>query len=441
MKNILGIAFFTLFITTQSLAAESQAELVAQMNSLIQAGRYEEAYVLAQSGLFDYEGETNFDFAYGLAALESGRPDEAVFAFERVAFNNPNQQRVKLELARAYFLSENYAASATLFNEVLASNPTPNVRNNVEAFLILIEQAQSANRSVLTFDVGYNTGYDTNINSATELGVIDTPIGDVILSQGGQQINNHYREFVGNVRYVRPIDNNSNFAVQGNYRNRNNLDSDQFDLDIGFVQFGYNHGLNQRLRYNHALRVQSVRLDSSSFQKSYTLLNTVRRIGDNGWSQSLTGAYTGVRYANGSNQNASLRDINQVLASGVVSKGTNRNLISGSLYYGVDRILREVAKNNATTFYGIAVSDQMLVFPEHLAYVRASYQENKHQARDPIFVVERRNDLFSLSLGWIWQPVRRLSVTADYTFTDNESNIALYTYDRRRFQAGVSLQF
>lgn len=146
----------------------------------------------------------------------------------------------------------------------------------------------------------------------------------------------------------------------------------------------------------------------------------MRRIGENGWSQSLTGAVTGVRYDDDNNPNALLSDINQALASGVIAKGSNRNLISGSIYYGVDRILRDVAKNNATTFYGIAISDQMLVFPEHLAYVRASYQQNEHQACDPIFVVERENDLFSFSLGWIWQPVRRVSITADYTFTDNE---------------------
>jgi len=41
-------------------AAESQAELVAQMNALIEMGRYQEAYVLGQTGLFDYEGEANF---------------------------------------------------------------------------------------------------------------------------------------------------------------------------------------------------------------------------------------------------------------------------------------------------------------------------------------------------------------------------------------------
>ncbi len=116
-------------------AAESQAELVAQMNTLIEMGRYQEAYVLGQTGLFDYEGEASFDFAYSLAALESGRPDEAVFAFERIAYNNTGQQRVRLELARAYFLSENYAAAETLFNEVLATNPTQNVRTNIQAFL------------------------------------------------------------------------------------------------------------------------------------------------------------------------------------------------------------------------------------------------------------------------------------------------------------------
>jgi len=236
MKRFLRSTLFTLitlFRFSQAYAAESEAELVAQMNALIQAGRYEEAYILAQGGLFDYEGEVNFDFAYGLAALESGRPDEAVFAFERVAFNNPNQQRVKLELARAYFLSENYAASETLFNEVLASNPTANVRNNIEAFLALIDQAQSASESVFTWSLGLNTGYDSNINSATELGVIDTPIGDVTLSQGGQEINNHFRELSTNINYVQPIDNSRNVAFQASYRNRNNLDSDQFDLDIG----------------------------------------------------------------------------------------------------------------------------------------------------------------------------------------------------------------
>ena len=152
---------------------QSEAELVTQMNALIEMGRYQEAYIMGQAGLFDYEGEPNFDFAYGLAALESGRPDEAVFAFERIAASNPNQQRVKLELARAYFLSENYAASETLFLEVLERNPTDNVRANIQAFLQLIDQAQSSVETAVAWSGGVRVGSDSNINSATELGVIE----------------------------------------------------------------------------------------------------------------------------------------------------------------------------------------------------------------------------------------------------------------------------
>tara|TARA_R110000824_G_scaffold288508_3_gene476767 strand:+ start:94719 stop:96047 length:1329 start_codon:yes stop_codon:yes gene_type:complete len=442
MNRLICILFSTaLFSFSPVQAAESQTELVAQMNALIQMGRYQEAFQLGQTGLFDYEGEPNFDFAYGLAALESGFPDEAVFAFERIVYNNRDQQRVKLELARAYFLSENYAASETLFNEVLATNPADNVRNNIQAFLQLIEQAQSSVSNILIWSVGFNTGTDSNINSATELGVIDTPIGDVTLSAGGQKIESNFTDLNGSIRFIRPIDKSRNFTAQANVSNRNNRKTDQFDLTVGSAQVAYNWGLDTSLRYSHALRSQIVRLDGASFQNSTSLLNTIQRIGGNGWSQSLTGAYTAVRYATGQNANANLRDINQLLISGVLSKSSNRNQVSASAFYGDDRILNDVAKNNETSFIGIALADQFLLMPQHLLYARASLQSNDHEAADPIFNITRENDTFSTSFGWIWQLRSNITITTDLTYTDNESNIDLYSYDRTRLQTGVRIQF
>ncbi|PCJ39625.1 MAG: hypothetical protein COA71_13340 [SAR86 cluster bacterium] len=425
----------------QAQAAESEAELVTQMNVLIEMGRYQEAYSLAQTGLFDYEGEPAFDFAYGLAALESGRPNEAVFAFERIAFNNIGQQRVRLELARAYFLSENYAAAETLFTEVLASNPTENVRTNIQAFLQLINQAQSASDSVVIWNLGINAGTDSNINSATELGVIDTPIGDVTLSPGGQEIDDSFTDYSAGFNYIRPIDNNRNISFQANYNHRNNHVTDQFDLTVGSGQLSYNWGLNSNLRYSHVLRLQMVKLDATKFQSSATFLNSIQRIGNNGWSQSLTGAYTLVRYATGQNANANLRDINQILVSGVLTKSNNRNQLSMSVFYGDDSIQRKIAKNNETNIMGLAIADQFLLRPRHLVYGRVSFQNNDHQAPDPIFNRSRKNETFSTSVGWIWQLNSNLTLTTDFTFTDNESNIDLYSYDRNRLQTGLRIQF
>lgn len=424
----------------EAQAAESQAELVAQMNALIEMGRYQEAYVLGQTGLFDYEGEATFDFAYGLAALESGRPDEAVFAFERIAANNRNQQRVKLELARAYFLSENYAAAETLFLEVLESNPTANVRANIQAFLQLIDQAQSASENQFALNMGISAGTDSNINSATELGVIDTPIGDVTLSPGGQEIDDSFTEYRGGFNYLRPIDNNRNISAQFNYNHRNNHITDQFDLTILSGQASYNWGLNSNLRYSHGLRLQKVDLDKEKFQTSATFLNSIQRNGNNGWSQSLTGAYTLVRYATGQNANANLRDINQILISGVLTKSTNNNQLSASIFFADDNIQREIGKNNETQMLGLAIVDQYLLAPRHLLYGRASLQNSDHQAPDPIFAVNRDNETFSASFGWIWQLMPTFTLTTDFTFTDNESNIDLYSFDRQRFQVGFRIQ-
>ncbi len=444
MKCIYSIILFLSFQLTylgNAFAAESQAELVAKMNALIEMGRYQEAYALGQTGLFDYEGEPNFDFAYGLAALESGRPDEAVFAFERIAFTNTGQQRVRLELARAYFLSENYAAAETLFTEVLATNPTQNVRANIEAFLQLIDQAQSSFDSILNFSLSINAGTDSNINSATELGVIDTPIGDVTLSPGGQKINDSFTAYTGNISYTRPIDKSRNITAQANYNLRNNHVTDQFDLTIWSGQAGYNWGLNSNLRYSHALRLQLVELDKKKFQNSATFLNSLQRIGSDGWSQSLTGAYTMVRYATGQNPNANLRDINQFLVSGVITKSSNRNQLSISIFWGDDSIQNSIGKNNETQFVGLALADQYLLRPRHLIYGRLSVQMNDHGAADPIFNVTRTNNTSSASLGWIWQLNSNLTVTTDFTYSDNESNIDLYSWDRNRVQTGLRVLF
>jgi len=229
--------------------------------------------------------------------------------------------------------------------------------------------------------------------------------------------------------------------LQGNYNHRNNHITDQFDLTVASGQFSYNWGLNSNLRYSHALRVQLVELAKRKFQNSATFLNSIQRIGSNGWSQSLTGAYTMVRYATGQNANANLRDINQFLVSGVITKSSNRNQLNTSVFWGDDDIQSSIGKNNETQFVGLALSDQYLLRPQHLLYGRLSVQINDHGAPDPIFSLTRTNSTSSASIGWIWQLNSNLTLTTDFTYSDNESNIDLYSWDRNRLQTGLRIQF
>jgi tetratricopeptide (TPR) repeat protein len=123
-------------------AAESSNTAITNLNDLIATNRYQEAYTLGIQLMDELEGEPEFDFLFGLAAIETGRPNEAVFALERITYTYPDQQRVKLELGRALYLMNDLPGSREMFNEVLATNPADNIRANIQVFIDLIDERE-----------------------------------------------------------------------------------------------------------------------------------------------------------------------------------------------------------------------------------------------------------------------------------------------------------
>jgi tetratricopeptide (TPR) repeat protein len=422
-------------------AQELTDPVVRELNDLVTRGRYEEAYAFALENLDEYEGAPEFDFLYGLAAMDSGRPTEAVFALERIAYTYPDQQRVKLELARAFYLTNNLPAARQLFTEVLDTDPTPNVQANIQAFLTEIDSREENLRGTLTWYVNSGIGNDSNINSATELGVIPTPIGDVELSSNGQSIDDSYADIGGGVSYAKPFSKTSALTASANYTQHNNFSTSAFDLDVLAADVGYAHVVKETMRFSYGARVQRVDLDGEHFQDSASAITSWQRSPGDGWSQALTGAYTQVRFDDGINANASFRDVNQVLLSGVLGKTSGNFFHSVSAYVGDESAVKSLGKNNAQQFYGIAFSEQFQFRPAHIPYFRISLHHSENQARDPIFNIEREDDTFSTSLGWVWRANRNINLTTDVTYTDNDSNLDLYAYDRVKYQTSLRYQF
>ena len=113
----LTITIVLIYFQHWTVAAQSNSPFT-EMDRMITARQFQQAYELGTANLGQWEGEPEFDFLYGLAALESGFANESVFAFERVAADSSNrilQGRARLELARAYFATNNLTASENLF--------------------------------------------------------------------------------------------------------------------------------------------------------------------------------------------------------------------------------------------------------------------------------------------------------------------------------------
>ena len=68
-----------------------------------------QAYEYASAYREVYEGDPYFDYYYGVAAIDSGKVSEGVFALERVLIAFPDDPVATLELARGYYILEEYS--------------------------------------------------------------------------------------------------------------------------------------------------------------------------------------------------------------------------------------------------------------------------------------------------------------------------------------------
>jgi hypothetical protein len=445
---LIPMAFVILpfLISTTALAAENESP-TPEMDNLIALQQFQQAYDLGAENLEEWEGDPEFDYLFGLAALESGNTNESVFALERVAATSTDaglRSRARLELARAYFVTNNLTASENLFTAVLATNPPPNVQQNIQVFLQLIESRRDAQSPSINWTISSVIGSDSNANSATSNGLIDTPlIGQIELDPAGQETEDNFSNTTLLMAYKYPFtrDRSLNFTL--NLGRLNNFDTDQFDIDNARGEIAYNWG-NEVHRFRHGFSAGKVNLDRNGFQKTLALNSSWQRAGKNGWYQTVSGSYTRVQYDtnNGGDLN-DLRDVDQFLVTGGVTK------IAGPLTHTVsvytadeDPVASTGGDHNGRSFTGLAYSLLYRMDSQHTPYLRASYQDVEHDREHPVFFnTVRSGETKSLTLGWFWQVARNLMVTGEASLTDNSSNIPLFDYERFKVQAGIRYQF
>jgi hypothetical protein len=101
MKAIAGAALCAVLLVT-GLPAQPASANLAKARMLMDAGHAQGAYALLSPELTANAGAPEFNYAFGLAASDSGHPADAAAAFERVLALQPNNLQARAELGRVY---------------------------------------------------------------------------------------------------------------------------------------------------------------------------------------------------------------------------------------------------------------------------------------------------------------------------------------------------
>ena len=165
--------------STPPVASQPAAASVGEARALIRQGRFAGALGLLRPLARGREIDASVLFQIGLAAVgASQKPglsddqqkallDEAIASFHTMLVDRPGLVRVRLELARAFFLKREDNLSRRHFEHVLAGNPPQPVAANVRRFLSEIRA-----RRRWDLHAGFALAPDTNIGATSNERII-----------------------------------------------------------------------------------------------------------------------------------------------------------------------------------------------------------------------------------------------------------------------------
>ena len=156
-------------------ASAGSAANRAEAKALVDGGRFEDAVVMLGPLVRGGEVEADDLFLFGLAAVGASQQpgigearreallDEAIASFRTMLVNRPELVRVRLELARAFFLKGVDSLARRHFERVLAGEPPEAVAANVRLFLLRIRA-----RRRWDMHVGAAIAPDSNIGGGSD---------------------------------------------------------------------------------------------------------------------------------------------------------------------------------------------------------------------------------------------------------------------------------
>ncbi|MEO8455962.1 MAG: surface lipoprotein assembly modifier [Sphingomicrobium sp.] len=142
-----------------SVQSVSWDEYVRQ---LMVEGKLESAKAVLNARLSRHPKDVQARFLKGMIAVAAKDNREAIRVFRSILIDHPDAARVRLELARAFYLAKDYGNAKRQFQFALAGNLPREVAANINTYLAAIRDAKS-----LSYNFGIALAPDTNLNTGS----------------------------------------------------------------------------------------------------------------------------------------------------------------------------------------------------------------------------------------------------------------------------------
>lgn len=429
------LAFFPAFSMADQLTDEAQR--------LLAEGKASEAYALLIPQMAQRSGEPEYDLLLGIAAVDSGQPTQAVFALERVLAIDPNNERARLELARAYFEAGENEASREEFNFVKSRQASADVAKTIEAYLTEIDSRISGKDSALNFYVEATTGYDSNVNGATDTSTVAIPaFGNLVftLDDVARELSSGFYELDAGVGFKNRLANHENIGIFGELKGffRQTWHRHDFDTAAADGQLGLRFGSGENA-WTVSMLGQSYAIDNDISRNQAGVNLQWLRMQDQSTQVSVFGQALVQRFPG---QEA--RNVNQyTVGAGLVRLlgGDGSPIVYSSVFAGIDDERDELFEDIGRKFIGVRAGGQYTLRENLNVVAGASYQYSHYGAEDRLFL-ERRKDHFGfVHAGLEYTMTKNLIIKPDVQYLVNSSSLPINDFNRWQLMISARYNF
>lgn len=417
-------------------------KLLGDAEALMKAGEPDLAYKLLEPFEFDRAGEVRFDYLLGIAALDSGRPDKATLAFERVLAEDPEYAGARLDMARAYYQLGDMQRAKSEFETVLNENPSEAARATIQKYLDDIAERENVGKTHISGYAEGTAGRDTNVNNASDFpSNIITPT----LITGATELPDNYLGVAAGGEVNHDLNANFRLYAGADISKRNYNRQKSFDLFSTDERAGVIYGTGTD-RYRVGMSGGQNTLGGARYYNSAGINADWRHALGASDQLNVFGQYVQYRYADPALQ---LNDINQLVAGVGMLHTLGKSALSGSLYFGTENDVGPATAarpsggrtDGAKHFAGIRAGGQAAVGDSAKLFFSAGEQLGYFSNIDPAISGHRADRLGDLTLGVNWYPDDLWVVRPQIVRYLNTSNVAAYAYDRNDYSITVRRNF
>lgn len=434
---VLLITFFSL-LNNNGICSTTNKDLLKKGIDLFNLRQFDQAYNVLTKAFEKKPESMSINFYLGRAAFETGNYEMSVMVFERALILDPYNQRVKLEIARAYQKLGVNNMARRYCHEVLSTNPPAQVKDNIEKFLALIDKSEQHHFYSGSISIGIDS--NDNIWATPPIETIQTILGDIPLSGASSTkehdliynttatLNHQYTFFHSNYSW-----NTSSVFYKNIYDTIKELNILYLDINTG-----------PRLTFNKKtallqLTANYLELDKKKYERAIGAKTTIAYLANSNMIMGSTLAYEIKKFDTNPQKDA--KNYSFSFDSSLLLKN---HWIELSL-----AIEKEDAKDNEYSYdryTGRFSINKQLPF-RLTAFASYEFQNSRYKANADLFDKRRNDYIHYAGCGLkkiLWESLDKknnIELKLNYMHTKALSNIKLYKYQKNLFQISCIYNF